>query len=241
MRRNLFSPKMSKINRSTKTSPSRGFSNFSLFLDTIAPRVRMYLRSKVSETNGRTSSVFPQLCSPTRHTFAFIRGGLVSFPLSSDGVKSSLENHDIPFKERKFPQIKRSRIDREEKDPTTQRHQLVQLFDEEEDRHEAVVDHQVLQTIEEDHTFTVVVLDELPNHLHERAGRRRVVMVFAWRVAQPDHPYVGQASIVANTVRVGTGNEEAGHTAPEHFFEDLETEGGPALFDQTSNSRFDYP
>jgi len=46
---------------------------------------------------------------------------------------------------------------------------------------------------------------------------------------------------VANTVRVGTGNEKAGNTAPEHFFEDLETEGGLALFDQTYNARYDYP
>src|SRR5881409_3844107 len=87
--------------------------------------------------------------------------------------------------------------------------ELVHVFHEHEGLQKSVVDDQVLQAIEEDRAFAVVVLDELLDDLGERADRRRVVIVLPGRVAEPNDPHVRQAALATHAVRILTRDAQA--------------------------------
>src|SRR3990170_1570579 len=78
----------------------------------------------------------------------------------------------VPLEQGELLLLERLRAHGQEEDRAALHDELVHVLDEHEGLEEAVVDDQVLKSVQEDGPFPVVVLDELLDHLREGADRR---------------------------------------------------------------------
>ncbi len=70
---------MSQMDMSTSSSPPlEGSSTVTVFLETFAPRVTVYLSSNSSYTKRRIREVFPTAASPARQIFIFAFAGAMN-------------------------------------------------------------------------------------------------------------------------------------------------------------------
>src|SRR5439155_642714 len=100
--RKPLDPMMSQIVMSICTgSPPFGLSASS-FLETFAPKVTMYRSSYSFRTYRLMREVLPTACSPTKHTFTFIRRGSIMTMRHRRGRELESES-DFPAARRRHP------------------------------------------------------------------------------------------------------------------------------------------
>jgi len=130
-----------------------------------------------------------------------------------------IQRQKVPFQQGEFLAIEGFRADGNEHDRSTLHDELVDVLDEHQRRWEIVVNDQILETIEEDYTQTVVVLDEFLDYSCQRANRGRWMEIQSGGVAEPDDPDIGDVAFLFYPIRVLTSNYQPWFAIAEEVLE----------------------
>src|SRR2546426_4824166 len=136
-----------------------------------------------------------------------------------------LEYLDVPLEQGELLLLERVRGHGEDHDRLPLHHELVHVLDEHQGLQEAVVDREVLNSVQEDDRYALALLDEPGNQLREGPDRGRVVVVLPGRVAEPDDPAVRDPPLPPDPLRVLAGDDDAPGSLPGEAREQPAAEG----------------
>src|SRR3990170_1607158 len=183
-------------------------------------------------------AAFPSSVVDTRWTWPWTRTGVPtsSPPMSEIAMaRGGLDDLEVPLEQGELLLLERPRRQGYDHDRLPLHHELVHVLHEHQRLQESVVHDQVFEPVEQDDRLAAVLLDEARDCLRERADRRRVVIVLAGRVAQPDHLHVRQTPLPTHTVRVLARDHEPGQRLREQLSQESIGKVGLLLLDEVAN------